>query len=487
MARVFIVDPALKDMRGHHFNLTLTIAQALEAQGLKVICLANRAFSESCDLDVERCFATDTYDAHKSKVSASGRNEQAPVVSTKQESAQAAMKPRGFRAGLKANYKRLPPALRQRITPRLYRSIDWLKRRRDPHSIGFLPPQDAPAQVQSAIAGFNKELLAALAKRSATGDDRLLFHTSDGETFRDIVRLYVECVPFEKWNGLPSVHLCTPYDKDIMPHNKVTPGAALSVRRLRNLGLLGERVFLYAENEPLARDLAGYFGADVEPLCIPVTGTASQSEFNPIMRVGYLGPARTEKGFVKLPDLVAKVMERKLEVEFVVQVTPQILGYTPDVKEAVEQLRNLPQHSLRLLETPLSTEDYNREMSMLDVLVLNYHPDRYRVRGSGIAVEAVAAGKNCIVTPDTFPAFIVGDAGVEVDFSANAADAIEQLMESRHSFRARASARRSWYLEAFSGPNFVRTLMQPTGQVDTHIVPGTRRYTDPVPWQNLIR
>jgi len=484
MRKVFIADPALKDLRGHHFNLTLTMTRALESEDCKVICLANKAFKENCELDVERCFVTDTYDLHKAGVPSAGEML-SPI-------AKSGSIPNGLmhRAGLillrpsraieilRRWSKRLPTPVR-----RLLSSVR--------SAVGRLSPNASARRLHEPLAEPPLsdpvlQLLLALKKRGASGKDHLLFHTSDGETYRDVVRLFVSCVPVEKWGDVPRIHLSTPYDESIMPHNKTMPDAALSVRRLRNLGLLGERVVLHAENELLAQHLASRFSLAVRPLCIPAIPIRIEAAQHNRLRVGYLGPARTEKGFAKIPKLVAETIAKNVELEFIVQVTPQILGYTSEIRTALDELLSLEYEHLRIIEQPLSSLQYEEILGSLDVVLLNYEPAQYRVRSSGIAVEAVVAGKNLIVTPDTFPAYIAGDAGVGVSFEESAIEALQRISADRDLYQERASARRNWYLESHSSRDFAEALIQATSGSESQHGTLSNRYHDPGPWQRLI-
>ncbi len=318
----------------------------------------------------------------------------------------------------------------------------------------------------------------------------VLFHTCDAETYRDTVELFINEVPIERWNSLPAFHLSTPYDEAIMPHNDRILGFEHSVRRLSNLGLIGTRVFLHAENVLLAEHLANYLGVEVSPLPIPPfkpIHSKSARESMDVMNVMYLGAARTEKGFVVLPDVVSQCLKKGLKVRFTIQVTPQILGYTPDIERAVEQLKEIDDPRVKLLEEPLSQPDYKRTLSHADIVLLCYQPDRYAVRSSGIAVEAVLSEATIIATQNTFPAFLSGDAGIQISDASEIVDAITRVARNRKGYQIAARARRQWYLNQYGSEAFVNALVRHKCQdINTTHAFATHKFEDSTRWRRLI-
>jgi hypothetical protein len=62
-----------------------------------------------------------------------------------------------------------------------------------------------------------------------------------------------------------------------------------------------------------------------------------------------------------------------------------------------------------LIETPLPTEAYWRQLEAADVVLLLYDPSRYRSQISGVLMDALAAGCFPIVSDDTWMAHVVRD------------------------------------------------------------------------------
>jgi len=500
VARVFLADPALKTLQGHHFNLSLRLLEVLVTHGHRVVCLANKKFggfdaasfehlpeqAVSNIGDTEFCFSEDTYDTHR----AGHANAQQKVDEHAQTllpvDASQLAPPKRWLLNL---YRVLPNSYRSELTPRLRSTLGWLRAALtkpvpDKESSGE-GAQDVSAGPRSPA----QELLDALHKRGATADDYVLFHTCDAQTYRDVFDVFCKHAPLSRWGELPSFHLVTPYDQSVMPHNKREPTLGCTVGRLQRLGLLETKIRLYAENDVLATHLSEELETSVSVLAIPATNDRSEKRASEQLRIAYLGPARTEKGFTKLPQLVEEARSLKLGVQFTIQVTPQILGYTADVKVAVDALRSLVDPSgptsLRLIDSPLNPVDYAREISAQDALLLHYDPERYGVRSSGIAVEGIVCENTLIATSGTFPAHIGGDSAISVGYDESALAAIEELLQRRDDYARRASERRQWYLNTHSSSVYLETLLRPvsnatwSGAESVHSV-------EKVQWLNLV-
>lgn len=459
MQKVFLADPALKDNRGHHHSLTEIMSRACRAHGARPIWLVSKQFQRS-DADAEQeiigCFSVDTYDAHR----AAARPAPAQTTIAAQAPGPAMPNP----SLLRCLYRRIPYRYRYTLTPWLVEKVAAM-RSMGSRLRGAPPPLSGVAAAETIRTRTPaQELLDILQRFDCKPDDVVLFHTADAQTYRDIVELYVDTARPRDWDQLPIVRLSTPYDENVMPHNRRPPTMQTSVTRLRSLGLIGSRVFLHAENDLLAAHLAALLDLPVSALHIPPFDLELQCRSDDPARpleIMYLGPARTEKGFVKLPPFVRETLERTSapSLRFTIQVTPQILGYTADVAAAVEGLRAIDDPRLMLIVDPLSLADYRTLLGRADVLLMPYDAERYRHRSSGIAVEAVLAEATIVATRDTFPAHLAGPAGVVIDDSGISAAAIERILDARPDFEARARARKSWYLTEHSQARFAESAL----------------------------
>lgn len=308
-----------------------------------------------------------------------------------------------------------------------------------------------------------EELLQVISEHAANKKDIVFFHTADASTYRGVLNIFCNLTLMNKWKDLPRFHLCTPYDEQVMPYNDYGQRVRHAVRYMKLLGLLDKFVFLYAENELLAAHLANEWKVTVRSLPVPPEKSLlskSKVHNNKKLHVMYLGDARAEKGFNLLPKLVKKVLGSAIsqKVKFTLQASPEIAGYTPDIKSSIEALKSMESEALTIIPQAQSVERYLQLLNSADAVLLCYDQGKYRVRGSGIAVEAVTHAVTIISTPGTFPSYIAGEAGVNASNADGIFKALEEICENRQAYVELALARRDWYFNKFSGNKYHNIL-----------------------------
>lgn len=167
------------------------------------------------------------------------------------------------------------------------------------------------------------------------------------------------------------------------------------------------------------------------------------------IKLGYLGEARVEKGFHLMPFLVDHLRSNpatKGKVAFCIQTGASHQNQHGWVMGAREQLVAMAQKDPDItLHDFLGEDEYQRALVSLDLLILPYGPGDYTRRGSGVATEALAAGKAIVVSRGTDIAATYEGAGVvvpdiqnEEGFAAACVKAvceIEALLQKTQDFR----------------------------------------------------
>lgn len=482
MRKLFIVDPALSSCQGHHFSVTNMFSRFAENEGLDVIWLVNKKFvaqerNAGRSFRTHSAFSQGTYDAYtKPALIVNYINETKQTFTAK------------ILRKLKSYARKLPQKQFEILKFFVTSCSDLLGR------IGEfrLKQKDVDVQVVADVAVTSspsaaQELVDALSKYQTSPADIILFHTSDAHTYLDIVELFYSILPIAKWNSLPVIHLSTPYDDCVMPHNKTSVQCHHSVRHLDAIGVLGNRVHLHAENEMLADYLTDFFSEHVSPLYIPARPFETRNIPNKKVVFSYLGAARTEKGFSKIAESVMLFLERFCgdHVEFIIQISPQIMGYSPDVKESVAQLRRVEDSRLLLIDTVQTPQSYEATLSSSDVLLLCYDQSRYRVRSSGIVMEGLANAKVMIVTDDTFMSYIAGDAGVAVTDVESIVQSIRLVLDNFFDYQERAANRAELYLTEISTQSFSRLLRNDQYNADANILMKKQSFNDGSEEHNL--
>jgi len=424
--RLIIVDPSLKDQKGHHYALTKAISDGALKNDLDVMIFANKNISSLPGIkkaEIHPVFSSTTYD---------------PFIKPKVKQRSSTYRKIG---------EKIPKSIRL-----------WLKR-----SVKTVVSLIKGNIKEVANAGretlpLHMELLHAIERNGLTSADHILIHTADGDMYRELLQMAVS----PNFNELPYFHVNTPYDDTVMPHyNKgITPERVVNYLSL--MGKLECRVFLYAENKLLSDYLANLWSARVCPLEIPPTehpqGESQGRKGS--LNVVYLGAAREEKGFLLIPEVVKIISnsQEKLNVKFTLQCSPQIIGYLPVISKAIASLREYAASLVTLIEKQQSMSEYFSTIEAADVILLCYDKNRYGVRGSGVAVEAVTFGKVIIATPGTFPAYVAEDAAVLASNAAEVAQAIVEVSRNKETYMKRAKSRKERYFQENSSEEYVKLI-----------------------------
>lgn len=435
--RLIIIDPSLKDVRGHHYSLTCNISIAASKIGYDVLVLSNQNVDSAFAVtgaSVVPTFGMTTYDH--------------------------------FIKSRESEHASLFQKVRQKILNHTPQSIRGLLRH--VRSI-FIVPVNLKVDVNHAgnnvlDGGIVPELASSFQELKITSKDHVLVHTCDAIIYRSILEL----VQINRELGENvNYHLCTPYDMSIMPHSSKGISVDRVIGYLDKMGRIGKNVFLYAENDLLAEELSANWGVEVEVLHIPIQTCQLANQRKSVInensfRVVYLGAAREEKGFHLLPEIIDEVSlinKKDLPIEFIIQSSPQIVGYTEKVKKTIEQLERFDSCKVKLIMHQQGMSEYYRLLESSDVVLLCYDKFNYKVRGSGIVAEAIAFGKNVIVTPNTYPAWLAGDAALAATEVDKIAAAIVQISENRAEFRKKAESRAKWFCRLSSPDGYMEKIL----------------------------
>ncbi|MEZ6001553.1 hypothetical protein [Hyphomonas sp.] len=381
--RLFIVDPSLTDIRGHHYTLTRSVTESARLRGFDVHWLS--AAEVSGDLlqhkEILPTFGLSMYAAYKGSVTVGGN---APLDRLK------------------------------RLGARL------LSRPEEPAA----PEPSSEDKFEAVEVSIRDGLRQAIDTYGIGPADRLLFHTADGATYRALAEVIAGLAK----DDLPLFHVCTPYDPvGVMPNRRSADEIMEVIDSLKQAGLVDRKVFLYAENPFLADHLAEIWKVPVRPLDLPMKAVTEDEKFlarkfrterlkldENAFVITSLGAARLEKGFNLIPDVVQRTFEfagtpgfpnaKPESIKFVLQASAQIIGRHPVIAKAIERLQELPSTQVELLLEPLTDQDYRNMLITSDAVLMPYEEQAYRVRGSGVVTEAVTARKFIVAKSGTYPA-----------------------------------------------------------------------------------
>lgn len=176
------------------------------------------------------------------------------------------------------------------------------------------------------------------------------------------------------------------------------------------------RVCFYTDTEPLTVQYNRLQVATFETLPIPVSVSFRRSTADTVSAEGptllYAGDARTEKGFHFLPRLVQDLRATPgcADAGFLFQANFNIPGGEPRPAVAKAELRAMEGPWLRLVDQPLTSDDYCQLFHQADAALVLYDADNYYARSSGVHVEALTAGMPVVIPAASWMWSTVGDA-----------------------------------------------------------------------------
>lgn len=307
------------------------------------------------------------------------------------------------------------------------------------------------------------ELDEGIKNFTLTENDHVFFHTGYGDVFQAVFDFFKR----SSWVDKPFLHICTPYDLQTMPGKDSLQSIENIFRDMKGIEAIDKKLFLWAETPQLASNYNLNYDLTVRALPLPPPYDMNLGkEKNDVITALYLGAAREEKGFLLLPDLIERLYDdygRTGKLRFVIQCTPQIIGYLPEIKQAINRLSKHPNSYVKLIDKTLDKLAYYDELINSDVVLLLYNKKNYKIRGSGIAVEAICAEKCILTHRGTFCAsLITHDAGGVVDDIDGAVASLSKLVDEQEKYKIFAKIQGMQYRRVNSVERYVTKIVNQT-------------------------
>ncbi len=408
--KVVLVDPALRDSRGHHFLTLRKFAEHFSAADVHF------AVHKDCSKDIElpstkvhRVFPVSIYEVWKTRFRRPRRellkewlNDRVRLDKHEHRFLAGIIIDRLIGLALKArNHLRtsklrwfvylLVLLLAIPLSPLLL--AVWLVRKLSRKR----PPAWAPAP-----SVYLETLRRLIADLNLGPNDHIVIPTTEPELASASLWLLTVGAP----QKLPYFHLRFMYTNETFLTNHYNYEGLY--KRLRASQLLNTRLFVYTETQRHARSIAKYLGHTPPHVAYPVDRAtpedalpyADVSPSSPLV-VGYLGDAREDKGFDKVLEIVrsfnARHPKHREHVRFVVQA----FGNSPEQARLATDFRMSllrSDSSIEVIPRHLSSKEYAELMGRIGMFLLPYDPKLYRVRGSGLVAEAVINARPFLAT-----------------------------------------------------------------------------------------
>lgn len=339
MSRLVLIDPALRNRTGHHYNFNFALIEQWKDRGLPFVTLGHQGHEEAVgrELAIQPVFRTSHY---------SGR-----VVEAK----------------LNLDRKTAQDYLGRLLYEDLVQHAGLIGQPGD-----VVVFQIGNAAMLLATAFWLKEF-----HKAWDGPVVLYFMGVDFALGPDLAELYRSCLPLLA--ALPAARL-----RLIAEHYEIA----------QQLEILSEHTLPISE--------APHFKSKTQMTRL-MELTAHQGPTGAPLRIGYLGHARLERGAHLIPGIVRRTRQLVGDrATFQVHMDLRGwngMQIHPSIREDLMELT--PEGINRLFLGDMSMEAYFNFLSGVDLMLFPYN-ERYALSGSGIYFEALACGMPMVVPRDSF-------------------------------------------------------------------------------------
>lgn len=274
---------------------------------------------------------------------------------------------------------------------------------------------------------FAVAFLKLLAASQLSESDHVLIHTVTESEFLGLAAGLANRTPIK-----PHIHIVLRYD--------VTEACRAAFQNIEDTKA---PVSFWTDTELLATHYRILGCKAIHVLPIPhglhLKNKVPRTDHAPLT-LSYLGGARGDKGFHRLPGLVAALTRKppsKKHLHFLIQTSFGISREEALMAKTKQALRAFPHNLVTLLETPPDGAEFEKALFATDILLLPYDRAVYERRSSGLLMQALAAGIPAVIPSDTWLSSVAPPGSCivyarDTDLAAavmNAIEAIDSLTE----------------------------------------------------------
>lgn len=172
--------------------------------------------------------------------------------------------------------------------------------------------------------------------------------------------------------------------------------------------LFKKNIRLISDSEILKNEFEKITSFEIHVLPIPHTKILSDKIIrskngSEIIAIS-LGPARLQKGFDQIVNLIKNYLIHKNDFKYNVVFNLHCVNSNNDkiISDQINILKSLKSENIKLIESNLTELEYFQMLNNSDIVLLPYNSLSYYAQTSGIFTEALSMGKPVIVTKNTW-------------------------------------------------------------------------------------
>lgn len=451
MKKFIIIDHSLQDLQGHHFECSVSVAEAAQRLNYEAIIIANKNFSTDFypeNIKIISEFEVDWFNNSTQKLSTLQTKINSLInflddfnVDKFFHKYQQKIDYQLFKIKLTQPKSRV---LLEKIEGSLFRLTQWIKE--DIKLLKFIPLSHTLWGILKIILGVIKFSLKVINKffkkillkfiqlnpktfqeslentfnnLQITPEDHIFIHTLGIEQLEELLYL------LQKQNvaQMPKYHIMLRRDiDDSLVKNAQGIGIKACLNEFYQSQFFPQKVRFYTDTPQLVDRYNSL--SPIEFIEIPVPFRQEKlSEYlftkkeNKPLHLVYLGDARIEKGYLHLPNIIKDLWKDYLvtkKLRIMIQSNFNINSGEKGILSSRLTLEQYPESMVKIIKNAMTTEEYYQLLMSADLLVIPYDNKSYRHRTSGVLTESLAAGKPVIVPANTWLASQIDDTRGEV-------------------------------------------------------------------------
>ena len=495
MKKFIVIDHSLCNLQGHHYECSLSVAEAAAREGYEPIIITNKIFPQSLKPDNIKVISAFDVDWFDNPVNSNQEHNIIEFLNILQNNPLDKLSERIiYQVQFYFKYWDLTqPKLKlllEKIQGSLSRLINWIQE--DIKLLRSIPLSNTLWGLFKIIWGLIRYILVIFSKKINQALIKLL--TPKTKSFKESLSQVLEEIKFSSDDeifihtiGIYQVEQVYHYlvDRDLSKIHRFhillrrdiddplvvyAPGMGLKAifDNCYNSQLWPDKIQFYTDTDELIQRYNSLSEVKLQKIPIPfrqekLQQTTQISTKNKPVHIVYLGDARPEKGYHYLPSIVESLWTDYIQpckIKLTIQSNFSIEGGEGLIPQARLALERYPDSKVKLIKNAISADDYYQLLAEADMLVLPYDSHSYRFRTSGVLTEALAAGKPVIVPENSW-------LGKQVDSSRASlyknTDEIPEkviyIIENLPQFSDSAKIFSQGWLEQNSPDNLLKTLL----------------------------
>ncbi|WP_198648471.1 glycosyltransferase [Cyanothece sp. BG0011] len=495
MKKLIIIDHSLCNLQGHHYECSLSVAEAGARQGYESIIVANKAFPKTLYPDyikVISAFEVDWFDNpvfSKQKSNILDFFEFLQNNPLENLSEKINHKFQFYFKYWELNQPKLK-LLVEKIKGSTSRLVNWIQQ--DIILLRSIPFSNTLWGIFKIIWGLFRYILSVFLKKinqvlsklftpktesfkdslskvlqaiKATPEDEIFIHTIGIHQVEEVYHYLTS----QNLSKMPRFHILLRRDIDD-PLVVYAPGMGLKAifEHCYQSKVWPDKIQFYTDTDDLIQRYNSLSEVKLYKIPIPfrqekLEQIKKKSNTDQPVHLVYLGDARPEKGYHYLPNIVESLWTDYIQpgkIKVTIQSNFSIEGGEGLIPQARLALERYPDSKVKLIKTAMSADAYYQLLAEADALILPYDTNSYRFRTSGVLTEALAAGKPVIVPENSW-------LGKQVDSSRASLyenpheipKKVIEIVENLEGFSESAKTFSKGWLEKNSPDSLVKTLL----------------------------